>query len=82
MLLHVKLKFLDIHDFSFLAEVCPKELRNAFAHQSFKINADGSILLSNGRKVTQKEVCEKIVVVNELTKRAFDIIGNEEGEAE
>jgi hypothetical protein len=58
--LSIRLKFLKKHDFGFLSEICSKEIRNAIAHQNFKIEPDGTVRLKNDRKYTQKELREKI----------------------
>jgi hypothetical protein len=58
--LFIKLEFLKKHGFGFLSEICSKEIRNAIAHQNFKIEPDGTVRLKNERKYTQKELREKI----------------------
>jgi hypothetical protein len=79
--LHLKLEFLKRHGFDFLAETCPRGLRNAIAHQDFKIDEDGSIVLSDGKekRFTQKELLEIIVIMNELSTLALDTWSNPEG---
>lgn len=79
--LYLKLEFLKQHDFGALAEICPKELRNAIAHQGFKIDEEGAVILSYGtrKRFTQGELFEKIVIMNELSTVAFDTWSNQEG---
>lgn len=76
--LYLKLEFLRRHDFDFLAETCPKALRNAIAHQNFKIDEDSSIVISDGKekRFTQKKLWDILVIMNELSTLALDTWSN------
>ncbi len=62
--LSVKLKFLKKHGFGFMPEICSREIRNAVAHQDFKIEPDGTVYtMKDGKiysKFTKKDLTEKI----------------------
>lgn len=79
--LYLKLEFLKRHGFDFLTETCPRTLRNAIAHQSFRIEGDGSIVVSNGseKSYSQREILDMIVIMNELSTLALDTWSNQEG---
>ena len=57
--LTVKLRFLVKHGFKSFSKICPKDVRNAIAHQNFVIEPDGTIFIER-RKISKKE-SEKII---------------------
>lgn len=61
--LFVKLEFLKKHNFGFLANICPRDLRNAIIHNYFEIDSEGSVdIIKKGKRVE--------VVLEELTDKA------------
>ena len=71
--LSTRLKFLNSHGFEFFSEICPRKIRNAIAHQNFKIEPDGSIAydgkemsLSELRRITDRMVTVVKLFVDSL----------------
>lgn len=60
--LSVRLTFLEKHGFKFFSEICPKDIRNAVAHQDFNIESDGTIYYKERKKKLAKEDSEKILM--------------------
>ena len=49
--------------------ICPRELRNAFAHQDVKIESDGTvIILKTGKKFKLEDLDHKIKIITKLIK--------------
>jgi len=73
--LSTRLKFLNLHGFSFFSETCSRKLRNAVAHQDFNIESDGSI--------HYKDTTKTLSEIDRINKRMngiveifmYDIIG-------
>ncbi|MEE9458737.1 MAG: hypothetical protein V3V84_03120 [Candidatus Bathyarchaeia archaeon] len=57
--LFLRLRFLNKHGFEFLSEIIPRKIRNDIAHQNFKIESDGTILLS--KKGKSEKLSDKIM---------------------
>ena len=46
-----------------MSDICPREIRNAVAHQDFKIESNGTVYMIRGRKTkrfSNKDLIEKI----------------------
>jgi hypothetical protein len=50
----VRETFLEQHGFGFFRELCNRELRNAIAHQNFKIEKNGDVFILKKRKIVKK----------------------------
>jgi hypothetical protein len=49
--LYIRLEFLSKHGYDFFSEICKRDLRNAIAHQKFKIESDGTVhVLEDGKR--------------------------------
>lgn len=66
MPLATRLKFLNNHGFDFFSEICPRKVRNAVAHQNFKIMSDGSIHWNGNELALSK--------LKEINERMMDIV--------
>lgn len=57
-------KFLDVHVFGFLSKASSREIRNAFVHQSFRIDSEGNFyIIKNGKvrcKYTKQDLFERM----------------------
>ena len=59
--LNNKVTFLKNNNFAFMSKICPRDIRNAIAHQDFIIESDGTVtILKTGKKITTDELDEKI----------------------
>ena len=70
-----KLRFLESHGFAFFSDICDRNLRNAIAHQDFKVDREGVVLIKKGKKkeytfidlIKMDENCRSVMnIVNRL----------------
>jgi hypothetical protein len=72
--LDIRLKFLSLHGFEFMGEICQKNIRNAIAHiSSLMIDADGTVHIKN-KILKRKEIETRLFNMNELLKRYSQIL--------
>jgi hypothetical protein len=75
--------FLEIHGFDQIAKICPRGLRNAIAHQDFKIKEDGSILWHEGANQKDSkliEIVDQTSLLNDFSNLVLAVINMEEDE--
>ena len=70
-----KLRFLESHGFAFFSDICDRNLRNAIAHQDFKVDREGVVRIKKGKKkeytfidlIKMDENCKSVMnIVNRL----------------
>jgi hypothetical protein len=63
--LNVKMKFLEMHDFTLLSDICPRKIRNAVAYNDFTIDSDGAACIQ-GEKFPLRRLTEIVVRMNRI----------------